>query len=175
MFCRFAKWAKEEIEQWLKKQLPNAELKEDKNKLSVYFNQFKEYFSGKRQSFMLPLDLYGTKFQKSVWTELQKIPFGETSTYSDIAEKINKPSAFRAVGSAIGANPVMIVIPCHRVIGKIGEINWFSWWLINETKITSIRKEIKIWRGGMSKVFFKYLKNLCLRWTAILVAGGHCF
>jgi methylated-DNA-[protein]-cysteine S-methyltransferase len=132
---------KEEIEQWLKKQLPNAELKEDKNKLSVYFNQFKEYFSGKRQSFYLPLDLYGTKFQKSVWTELQKIPFGETSTYSDIAEKINKPSAFRAVGSAIGANPVMIVIPCHRVIGKSGRLTGFRGGLLMKQKLLALEKK----------------------------------
>lgn len=133
--------SKEEIEQWLKKQLPNAELKEDKNKLSVYFNQFKEYFSGKRQSFYLPLDLYGTKFQKSVWTELQKIPFGETSTYSDIAEKINKPSAFRAVGSAIGANPVMIVIPCHRVIGKSGKLTGFRGGLLMKQKLLALEKK----------------------------------
>ena len=89
----------------------------------------------------MPLDLYGTKFQKSVWTELQKIPFGETSTYSDIAEKINKPSAFRAVGSAIGANPVMIVIPCHRVIGKSGKLTGFRGGLLMKQKLLALEKK----------------------------------
>lgn len=79
--------------------------------------QFDTYFSRKKASFSLPLDLEGTTFQKSVWKAISKIPYGQTRTYSEIAKKIGKPRAIRAVGQACGANPVLIVIPCHRVVG----------------------------------------------------------
>ena len=79
--------------------------------------EFDTYFSRKKTSFSLPLDLEGTTFQKSVWKAISKIPYGQTRTYSEIAKKIGKPRAIRAVGQACGANPVLIVIPCHRVVG----------------------------------------------------------
>nr|WP_286168732.1 methylated-DNA--[protein]-cysteine S-methyltransferase [Roseburia sp. 1XD42-34] len=80
---------------------------------------------GKRQKFELDVDLYGTAFQQKVWQALQQIPFGKTVTYSDIAESIEKPQAVRAVGAAIGANPIFIIVPCHRVIGKNGALTGF--------------------------------------------------
>lgn len=84
--------------------------------------QLGEYFAGKRHSFELPLKPHGTEFQKSVWAALCDIPYGETDCYSSIAEKLGKPKASRAVGTANNKNPIAIVIPCHRCIGKNGKL-----------------------------------------------------
>ena len=73
----------------------------------------------------MPIDLHGTPFQQIVWKALQEIPYGQTVSYSDIAERIEKPNAVRAVGTAIGANPVLIIVPCHRVIAKSGKLGGF--------------------------------------------------
>jgi methylated-DNA-[protein]-cysteine S-methyltransferase len=80
--------------------------------------QLREYFSGTRRAFDLALEPRGTEFQRAVWHELTRIPFGETASYRDIAIRLGKRGAERAVGAANGANPVAIVIPCHRVIGS---------------------------------------------------------
>lgn len=82
------------------------------------YEQFDEYFHGKRTKFTLPLAFKGTPFQESVWKVLQEIPYGETWSYLDVATNIGKPKACRAVGQANRANPIPIIIPCHRVIGK---------------------------------------------------------
>jgi methylated-DNA-[protein]-cysteine S-methyltransferase len=89
-------------------------------------NQLRAYFAGERQTFDLPLAPRGTEFQQSVWSALQKIPYGETTTYSTIAARIGRPAAVRAVGAANGANPIPIVIPCHRVIGASGSLTGFG-------------------------------------------------
>jgi methylated-DNA-[protein]-cysteine S-methyltransferase len=88
--------------------------------------QLKEYFSGKRTQFDLPLDVAGTEFQMRVWAELQKIPFGKTTSYGDLARKLGKEKAFRAVGTANGKNPVSIIVPCHRVIAADGALGGYS-------------------------------------------------
>ena len=88
--------------------------------------QLDEYFAGRRRAFDLPLDLHGTPFQKAVWTALQAIPYGTTCSYSDLAGAIGRPRAVRATGQAIGKNPVGIIIPCHRVIGKGGQLVGFE-------------------------------------------------
>ena len=80
--------------------------------------QLSEYLNSERAKFDLPLDADGTEFQKQVWSELAKIPFGETRSYKQIAEAINKPKAVRAVGAANGRNPISVVVPCHRVVGS---------------------------------------------------------
>lgn len=81
----------------------------------------REYFDGKRQGFNdIPLDLKGTRFQKSVWERLRNIPYGETVSYADVAEDIGSPLAVRAVGTACGANPALLMVPCHRVLSKHG-------------------------------------------------------
>ena len=80
------------------------------------------YFSKKRKSFDIPIKLEGTEFQKRVWDALIQIPYGKTCTYKDIAEKIGNPKACRAVGGANNKNPIMIIVPCHRVIGKNGDL-----------------------------------------------------
>lgn len=88
--------------------------------------QLEEYFAGTRNCFDLELDFVGTDFQKQVWAALLTIPFGETRTYSQIAQQIGNPAAVRAVGAANGRNPISIVAPCHRVIGASGKLTGFA-------------------------------------------------
>lgn len=90
------------------------------------YKQLDEYFKGKRRQFDLPLSYAGTPFQQRVWEELQKIPYGETRSYEEIAIGAGSPKAVRAVGQANHKNPIMIVIPCHRVIHKNGDIEGFG-------------------------------------------------
>jgi methylated-DNA-[protein]-cysteine S-methyltransferase len=90
------------------------------------YKQLNEYFAGNRQRFQLPLECNGTFFQKKVWSELQKIPYGETRSYEDIAIGIGNKKAVRAIGQANNKNPIMIIIPCHRVIQKNGSIGGFG-------------------------------------------------
>lgn len=88
--------------------------------------QLTEYFAGKRDKFELEFDLQGTAFQKSVWQQILKIPFGKTVSYGEIAKALKKPNAARAVGGAVGANPVAIFIACHRVMGSTGKLTGYS-------------------------------------------------
>lgn len=90
------------------------------------YKQVNEYFAGKRTVFDLPLGYGGTPFQQSVWRELQKIPYGETRSYEDIAIGIGNSKAVRAVGQANNRNPILIIVPCHRVINKNGNIAGFG-------------------------------------------------
>jgi O-6-methylguanine DNA methyltransferase len=88
--------------------------------------QLEEYFTARRREFQLPLDLRGTPFQRKVWNALLDIPYGETRSYAQLARSIGEPKAFRAVGAANGANPISIVIPCHRVISSGGGLGGYS-------------------------------------------------
>ena len=88
--------------------------------------QLEEYFAGKRKTFDLTLAPHGTPFQQDVWRALQDIPYGATRSYAQIANAIGRPSATRAVGAANGANPIPIIIPCHRVIGTNGKLTGFG-------------------------------------------------
>jgi methylated-DNA-[protein]-cysteine S-methyltransferase len=98
--------------------------------------QVEEYFRGVRTVFDLPLNLCGTDFQKDVWNELLQIPFGTTASYKDVAVKVGRPAAVRAVGAANGANPVSLIVPCHRVLGADGRLTgygggiWRKEWLL---------------------------------------------
>ena len=89
--------------------------------------QLDEYFSGKRHAFYIKINLKGTNFQKKVWQALQKIPYGQTKSYSDIAAIVGNSNAQRAVGLACNKNPVMIIVPCHRVISRNGTIGGFAY------------------------------------------------
>ena len=88
--------------------------------------QLEEYVDGARQEFDLPLDLIGTTFQKEVWACLSRIPYGETQSYGELANELNKPGAARAVGAATGRNPISIVVPCHRLVGSSGKLTGFA-------------------------------------------------
>ena len=101
--------------------------------------QLNEYFDGTRTAFTVPLDVQGTPFQRSVWEQLLKIPFGETRTYGQLAAVLGKSSAMRAVGAANGRNPLSIIAACHRVIGKDGSLTGFAGGL--ETKALLLRHE----------------------------------
>jgi methylated-DNA-[protein]-cysteine S-methyltransferase len=86
-----------------------------------------EYFEGTRRDFDLTLELRGTDFQVAVWSALRAIPYGQTTSYSAIANAIGKPASVRAVGAANGRNPISIVVPCHRVIGADGSLTGYGW------------------------------------------------
>ena len=88
--------------------------------------ELKEYFAGERKEFAVPVRLTGTEFQKKVWAALAEIPYGETATYGEIAARIGKPKACRAVGTANHHNPVPIIVPCHRVIGAGGSLTGYG-------------------------------------------------
>ncbi len=103
--------------------------------------QLKEYFSGKRKVFSIKLDLQGTTFQKQVWEQLIAIPFGQTRSYGDLAKKIKKPKASRAVGAANRCNPISIIVPCHRVIGSTGKLTGFAGGLNIKSKLLKLESE----------------------------------
>jgi methylated-DNA-[protein]-cysteine S-methyltransferase len=88
--------------------------------------QLEEYFAGERRDFSLPLPLEGTPFQTTVWSALRTIPYGATVSYGELARRIGRPSASRAVGAANGANPLPIILPCHRVIGADRSLTGFG-------------------------------------------------
>ena len=89
-------------------------------------DQLAEYFSGKRTTFDLKLALRGTPFQLDVWQALREIPYGDTISYAELARRVGKPNAVRAVGAANGANPIPVIIPCHRVIGSNGTLTGYG-------------------------------------------------
>ncbi len=103
--------------------------------------QLTEYFAGERTAFDLPLAPTGTEFQLAVLDELQKIPYGTTVSYGDVARRIGRPKAMRAVGAANGRNPIPIIIPCHRVIGSSGDMTGFGGGL--PTKEALLRLEME--------------------------------
>jgi len=92
--------------------------------LEAFSAELRAYFEGKLRDFTVPLALEGTPFQLRVWAQLRRIPYGETRSYADIARAIGKPRAARAVGQAVGRNPVGILVPCHRVVGTRGPGGW---------------------------------------------------
>ena len=111
------------------------------SKLTNEINQVQQYFAGKRKSFDIPISLYGTDFQKKVWREISKIPYGHTISYSDLAERVKNKNALRAVGTACGKNPTPIVIPCHRVISKDGSIGGFGGGVSLKEKMLKIERD----------------------------------
>jgi methylated-DNA-[protein]-cysteine S-methyltransferase len=103
--------------------------------------QLEQYFQGKRTSFDLPLDLQGTLFQVSVWDEISDIGFGEQRSYGQIAARLGKPQAARAVGGAVGANPVPLIVGCHRVLGSSQALTGYSGGQGLETKLWLLKHE----------------------------------
>lgn len=113
---------REALEAWLTRYFGSEKPEENPEALLPAVTQLREYFSRLRRRFDLPLDLRGTAFQRRVWEELLSVPYGQTVSYSELARRIGKPEATRAVGQAVGANPVPIIVPCHRVIGTDGSL-----------------------------------------------------
>jgi methylated-DNA-[protein]-cysteine S-methyltransferase len=98
------------------------------------------YFQGKLKTFDIPVALGGTDFQRKVWMEVNTIPFGEVSTYEKIAQKVGSPGAVRAVGSAIGLNPILLLLPCHRIIGKSGSLTGYAGGLWRKSKLLEMER-----------------------------------
>lgn len=94
--------------------------------LALAVKELGEYFEGRRQAFTFATDLEGTEFQKKVWGQLARIPYGQTITYPELARRVRQPQAVRAVGAANAQNPLSIVVPCHRVISTSGELRGYS-------------------------------------------------
>ncbi|MEI3612646.1 methylated-DNA--[protein]-cysteine S-methyltransferase [Pseudogracilibacillus sp. SO30301A] len=141
--CYISTCPNKESENYLRKTYGNIRLEENKNSMKVYEDQLIEYINGERKAFDFSLSPKGTAFQKSVWDALIQIPYGKTFTYSKVAEIIGKPSAVRAVANAIGKNPILIVIPCHRVIRKNGELSGFR-------EGVQVKEKLLKMEGGLS-------------------------
>lgn len=129
---------------------PTDNLKSEKSEFNDFVMiQLNEYFKGQRQNFEIPLKLHSkSKFKESVWAELTKIPFGQTVSYKDIAMKINNPKAYRAVGNAVGNNPIPIIVPCHRVLASRGKLGGFSLGIDVKKKLLKIEQ-----KDGLKKLF----------------------
>ncbi len=113
-------------EDWEDYLTENADIKLDKQTCKDVVIQLDEYFNKKRKNFQLPLSIKGTEFREKVWNALREIPYGEVRSYLQIAEAIGNPKAVRAIGQANRANQLPIIIPCHRVIGKNGDLVGFA-------------------------------------------------
>lgn len=129
---------------WKKSSAPMIRSLSEKNSAATILRkterQLEEYFSGRRREFSLPLETLGTEFQVSVWNQLEKIPYGKTCSYRDIAKKMKNDRAVRAVGTANGRNPFSIVVPCHRVIAADGTLGGYAGGLAVKKKLLALEK-----------------------------------
>jgi O-6-methylguanine DNA methyltransferase len=134
-FCGFKKFDQKELHQQDDNAYPFATLKQ----------QLKEYFAGERVDFDVPLRLIGTDFQRKVWTELRKIPYGTTISYGELARRIGNPNAVRAAGLANGRNPISIIVACHRVIGADGSLTGYGGGLPRKEALLKLEsKQLKV-------------------------------
>ena len=118
---------KAELEALIQEEFAQATLQPADTQLQQWLQQLIDYLGGKLITLDLPCDMRGTAFQMQVWQALKNIPWGTTVSYGDLAAAINNPKAIRAVGSACGANPVALVIPCHRVVRQDGDLGGYRW------------------------------------------------
>lgn len=130
----------------LAKEFPAAEIQPDEDNLQDHVRAIVEYLDGQRRTLALPLDLQATAFQLQVWAELRRIPYGETRSYKEIAERIGNVKAVRAVARACATNPVALVNPCHRVVGADGQLSGYRWGI--DRKKMLLDKEQSTSNGG---------------------------
>jgi methylated-DNA-[protein]-cysteine S-methyltransferase len=135
--------AEEQLKIYMKRWCPKAFLLKRRTPNVQILEQIKEYLMGKRQNFMLPLHPFGTPFQLSVWEELKKIPYGETCSYGEIAERLGNPKGQRAVGMANHNNPIGIIVPCHRVIGKNGDLTGYAGGVHLKDRLLELEKQYR--------------------------------
>ena len=114
------------IKSYLRQHLPKAHLVRKREPLQPVIQQLREYFAGTRKQFQVSVKLYGTEFQTRVWNALKRIKYGETETYGEMSAMLGNAHLARAVGAACGANPVAIVVPCHRVVGASGKLTGYG-------------------------------------------------
>jgi len=124
--CRVVLPGEAGLERWIARFLPGAVAVEGAPVLEEAALQLRRYLAGEARSFDLPLDLYGTPFQQAVWQVLRTIPYGQAWSYSQVAAAVGRPRAVRAVGAANGANPLPIIIPCHRVVQADGRLGGYG-------------------------------------------------
>lgn len=120
------KETKKDFFRWLSDHFEEDDVVENKSRNKEVIDQMTRYFNGKLAKFSLPLDQIGTSFQMRVWRELQKIPYGSTISYKQLAKRAGVPRGFQAVGKANGENPIPIIVPCHRVIGTDGSLTGYA-------------------------------------------------
>ena len=128
-------------------EFPEAELSEDAKALNDLQAKLAAFLQGDTSLARVPLDIRGTVFQRRVWEELRRIPRGETRTYAEIARAIGAPAAVRAVGSACGANPVALVVPCHRAVRTDGGLGGYAWGISRKQRLLALEKKAKATRG----------------------------
>jgi len=131
---RFGEWEKALVAE-LQREFPKAEIEHDPTSLAPAVQKIAQYLSGEDEKLDLPLDIRATAFQRKVWEALRNIPRGETRSYGEIAKAIGSPRAMRAVGNACGANPVAVVIPCHRVTRGGGDLGGYRWGVERKEKL----------------------------------------
>jgi len=129
---------------WRAQRAPSAKIKPGFEPNQRYIAQVIEFLEGKRRDFDFPLDLRGTDFQIAVYAEVARIPFGEVRSYAEVALAVGRPTATRAVGAANGANPIPLVVPCHRVIAKSGHLQGYGGGLDLKARLLAME------RGGQS-------------------------
>jgi len=111
---------------WLHQHFDDNAVIESRSKNKVLIDELSRYFKRRLVQFTLPLDDRGTPFQRKVWRELLRVPYGRTITYKELARKVGAPKAYRAIGQALHANPLPILVPCHRVIGSDGSLKGYT-------------------------------------------------
>ena len=129
-----------EMDSSLRVKLPVTEARELHPILDHVKAQLTDYFAGQRHTFDVPLSMQGTAFQLEVWQALMDIPYGKTISYAELAEAIGRPKAVRAVGAAVGRNPISIVLPCHRVLGKDGKLTGFAGGLAHKATLLTLEQ-----------------------------------
>lgn len=131
---------------------PAADWVADARPLEPAMAQLAEYFAGRRRAFALSVEPQGTPFQRQVWQTLRKIPYGVTISYGELARRVGKPSAARAVGAANGQNPIPIIIPCHRVIGANGKLTGFAGGLHLKEGLLALEQALPAQAGGQARL-----------------------
>jgi AraC family transcriptional regulator of adaptative response/methylated-DNA-[protein]-cysteine methyltransferase len=133
----------EEVEKALSEQFPNAIMRRDDLALAEWVSQIMRYFAGQEPNLNLPLDIQATAFQWRVWREIKSIPYGTTRSYSQIANALGNTQATRAVARACAANPVALIVPCHRVIGEDGEMHGYRWGKSRKQQLLGLEQRTK--------------------------------
>ncbi len=130
------------LEQLLAEEFSEADLVADRRALEPVAQALREWLAGDGSRARLPLDLRGTVFQRRVWQALRRIPRGETRSYGEIARAVGRPSAVRAVGAACGANPVALLVPCHRAVRADGGLGGYAWGLDRKRRLLALEKRV---------------------------------
>ncbi|MBW2384413.1 MAG: methylated-DNA--[protein]-cysteine S-methyltransferase [Deltaproteobacteria bacterium] len=134
---------------WQQRHAADAKLAKGYEPNREAIGQILEFLAGKRQAFDLRLDLRGTPFQVDVYAEVAAIPYGESCSYADVAQKLGRPTAVRAVGAANGANPIPLVIPCHRVVAKSGQLQGYAGGLELKAKLLAMESNAQPGQGSL--------------------------